>query len=179
MHIRVQTVSCTLPTYTRIQIVWVQRGARVLVRARAVERARACVSKAPQGNERGAMGSKNPPACWNPCVSLLSMFLKLGFRFQTPFAPCRCLVGRCLLCCPAGREGQGQGGQGRGGFEDGAAPASRLIGSLSAQPVSKLASEDGLYVWVVILSPARAVICCEPPNTTFLWRQRQFDNIDL
>ena len=46
------------------------------------------ISEAPQGNERGALGSKNPPAYWNPCFSLPSMVQNLGFvlRPVSPYA---------------------------------------------------------------------------------------------
>ena len=39
------------------------------------------LSKAPQGNERGAAGSKNPPAYWNPCFSLLGTILRTLVSF--------------------------------------------------------------------------------------------------
>ena len=63
--------------------------------------------KAPQGDKRGSMGSKNPPAYQSPCFSLLGMVLKLWFRSKTPFPLCHRLVGRCLetwdnkrnMCC--------------------------------------------------------------------------------
>ena len=56
----------------------------------------ALISKAPRGNERGAMGSKNPPADWNPCFLCSAWFLEPWFRSKTPFPLCHCLVGRCL-----------------------------------------------------------------------------------
>ena len=45
------------------------------------------LSKAPQSNERGAMGSKNPPAYLNPWFSLLSMVLRALVSFSDPFPP--------------------------------------------------------------------------------------------
>ena len=39
------------------------------------------ISRAPQGNERGAMGSKSHPAYWNPCFSLLSTVLRTLVSF--------------------------------------------------------------------------------------------------
>ena len=39
------------------------------------------VSEAPQGHERGAIGSKTSPAHYNPCVSLLSMVLRTLVAF--------------------------------------------------------------------------------------------------
>ena len=38
-------------------------------------------------SKRGAMGSKNPPACSNPCFSMLGMVLNLGFvrRPRSPY----------------------------------------------------------------------------------------------
>ena len=56
------------------------------------------LSKAPRGNARGAIGSKNPPAYRNPCFfSLLGMVPTTPVtRSKTPLLLCRCLVGRCL-----------------------------------------------------------------------------------
>ena len=50
-------------------------------------------SAKPQGNERGAMGSKNPPCILEP-LFLQHQTLPLGSKI--PFPLCHCLVGRCL-----------------------------------------------------------------------------------
>ena len=54
------------------------------------------LSEAPRGNARGSTGSKNPPECQNPCLSLLGVVQKLVLlSFKTSFPRCHCLVGRC------------------------------------------------------------------------------------
>ena len=44
-------------------------------------------SKAPQGNKKGAVGSKSPPAYRSPCCFSAQHGSKARVSFQDPFAP--------------------------------------------------------------------------------------------
>ena len=57
----------------------------------------AVLSKAPQGNVRGVIGSKKPPCILEPYFSPLGMVLSTPASSKAPFPLCHCLVGRCLV----------------------------------------------------------------------------------
>ena len=56
------------------------------------------LSKAPQGKERGAMGSNNPPCMSEPlCFSARHGSKNHGLVLRPLFPLCHCLVGPCLI----------------------------------------------------------------------------------